>query len=391
MIDEVQEIVDSLARRIGHTVYIDDSEFRTLAYSTHVEEPDAARLSALAGRVPSEPMRDYLERLGVRTWHAEATLAADPAMGIDYPRRCFPLRSRYGLLGFIWIIVARELEDDGRAEALAVAERLATLLTQHTEQLAETDAERARLVRELLSDGSDRAVAVRGLGMLGMFADITYVVTIIGEATPAGGRRISPAIRRAIASATALRPRNAAAWTVEDDGSAIVLGYRASPPPGDALSVARAIHRELATLDRDAAAGYRWGVGAARPDLAQADLSADQARAALRVAASRVASVVAWDDDPVSAGIAAWTAALPADHLVPEALRRLPDTQSAETLALVRAFLDRAGNVVTVAADLYLHRTTVYERLRRFEETTGLDLRNGAVRLALHLWLISRD
>lgn len=49
-------------------------------------------------------------------------------------------------------------------------------------------------------------------------------------------------------------------------------------------------------------------------------------------------------------------------------------------------FLDQAGNVDRTGEQLYLHRTSVYYRLRSFERSTGLDLDDGETRLMLHLW-----
>ena len=51
------------------------------------------------------------------------------------------------------------------------------------------------------------------------------------------------------------------------------------------------------------------------------------------------------------------------------------------------AYLDHAGNVVRAAAELRIHRQTLYYRLQRIEELTGLDLADGRDRLTLHLAL----
>jgi DNA-binding PucR family transcriptional regulator len=76
---------------------------------------------------------------------------------------------------------------------------------------------------------------------------------------------------------------------------------------------------------------------------------------------------------------------LPA-HLVPPELGRAMQDQSEDNILAVRTFLANAGNVVQTGTDLHLHRTTVYYRLSRFAETTGLDLADGDTRLMLQLW-----
>ncbi|HYI18135.1 MAG TPA: helix-turn-helix domain-containing protein [Solirubrobacteraceae bacterium] len=70
---------------------------------------------------------------------------------------------------------------------------------------------------------------------------------------------------------------------------------------------------------------------------------------------------------------------------VPEPLARLlPHPELVETL---EAYLDRAGDAQAAAAALFIHRTTLYHRLRRIERIAGADLRDGDDRLLLHMAL----
>ena len=55
------------------------------------------------------------------------------------------------------------------------------------------------------------------------------------------------------------------------------------------------------------------------------------------------------------------------------------------------AFLRLHGSLNAVARDLYLHRNTVRQRLRRIAKLTGADLRNADARLALQLALLGRQ
>ena len=50
-------------------------------------------------------------------------------------------------------------------------------------------------------------------------------------------------------------------------------------------------------------------------------------------------------------------------------------------------FLDRAGQAGRTAAELGIHRQTLYYRLSRVEQLTGLDLDDGEDRLLLHMAL----
>ncbi|WP_162252589.1 PucR family transcriptional regulator, partial [Streptomyces griseoruber] len=50
-------------------------------------------------------------------------------------------------------------------------------------------------------------------------------------------------------------------------------------------------------------------------------------------------------------------------------------------------FLDCAGQASRTAARLGIHRQTLYYRLSRVEQLTGLDLADGEDRLLLHMTL----
>ena len=60
-------------------------------------------------------------------------------------------------------------------------------------------------------------------------------------------------------------------------------------------------------------------------------------------------------------------------------------------MATARVILDYGGDVAAAAKALHLHRTTLYYRMDRIQELTGVDLRHGPARtdLQLALWLVA--
>ena len=64
-----------------------------------------------------------------------------------------------------------------------------------------------------------------------------------------------------------------------------------------------------------------------------------------------------------------------------------PGCSSPNLAATAAAYLDHAGNVQRAAAELAVHRQTLYYRLQRIQALTGLDLADGQDRLRLHLAL----
>jgi DNA-binding PucR family transcriptional regulator len=73
-------------------------------------------------------------------------------------------------------------------------------------------------------------------------------------------------------------------------------------------------------------------------------------------------------------------------HPGAEALARQTRT---DLMTTARVVLDSGGDIAASAATLHLHRTTLYYRLDRIQELTGVDLRDGGARtdLQLALWL----
>ncbi|MYS65729.1 PucR family transcriptional regulator, partial [Streptomyces sp. SID5473] len=69
------------------------------------------------------------------------------------------------------------------------------------------------------------------------------------------------------------------------------------------------------------------------------------------------------------------------------AVRPLLNPAHRELARTAEVFLDCAGQASRTAAALGIHRQTLYYRLSRVEQLTGLDLGNGEHRLLLHMVL----
>jgi DNA-binding PucR family transcriptional regulator len=94
--------------------------------------------------------------------------------------------------------------------------------------------------------------------------------------------------------------------------------------------------------------------------------------------------IIAWDD----LGVFRALALLPSDEVENSVLDpRVRDLLADEGLAATaETFLDLAGDVKETAARLYIHRTTLYQRLDRIAALYKLDLRHrGDHRLLAHL------
>jgi hypothetical protein len=151
----------------------------------------------------------------------------------------------------------------------------------------------------------------------------------------------------------------------------------------DALSPAlTAADRLRASAGSDAAT-----VGVAPPRRGLADLNTAwrEATSAARAAQAqpRLGPVAQWS----AIGPYRMLTSLPPDAAHDPAVRELLTPAHAELARTAEVFLDCAGQAGRTAASLGIHRQTLYYRLSRVEQLTGLDLAEGEDRLLLHMAL----
>jgi len=326
---DLQDLVDALAERLGRPVSIEDRRYRVLAYSAHAEPFDRVRLASILTRRAPADVADWLDAQGLPRAEVPVRLpyAAEVGMG---PRVAVPVRGD-GVLGFVWLI------DDGVGAAeLAAAEETAAAAAPVLARMRAAERSDHALVNDLL--GADPAARVRAAAALRERGLRGPVHVLVGSGT---------VLRRRI-----VRGGSAALLFDGDDGL--------EEPMDDII-----------------------GIGGARERLEDAHEAVAEAEMAAALAPVLGTRLARWDR------LGAYQLLAPlAGAPIPAPLRRLLDHADAEPLAdTLEAYLDRAGDARAAAAALYIHRTTLYHRLRRIEAITCLDLRDGDDRLLLHIGL----
>ncbi|MFI9582453.1 PucR family transcriptional regulator [Streptomyces sp. NPDC052236] len=151
----------------------------------------------------------------------------------------------------------------------------------------------------------------------------------------------------------------------------------------DALSPALTMANRLRTaVGGDTATA---GVAAPRRGLAELNTAWAEAAAAARAAKARagLGPVAEWS----AIGPYRMLTALPPGQAPDPAVRQLLAPVHAELARTAEVFLDCAGQAGRTAAALGIHRQTLYYRLSRVAQLTGLDLAEGEDRLLLHMAL----
>ncbi|MEW1724822.1 helix-turn-helix domain-containing protein [Streptomyces sp. NPDC093109] len=391
MKDDYQELVDEISALLGVPATLENRDFGLIAFGAHdsVDDTvmDPVRTRSILTRKSTPAVRAWFEGFGITRATAPVRIPAAPDAGVFRGRICLPVRHRGQVLGYVWLLL--DDADPGPAAsrlaaAMEVTGRIGDLLADELR----SGVDLARELRAVLTAGPgwQREMAVAALRTaLGPGAEGSHVLLCVA---PWPGEE--PGIRAVPGTAAlCVLPHGSGEPTAV---SGAVEGEGEDEPPGRALALlvrlrsADALAPALTAAARlRESGGPGAGAGAGAPRRGPAGLP-DAWREAVAAARASVGR-------PRFGPVAQWTAIGPYRLLT--ALPRTPDPAVGALLAPANAelahtaevFLDHAGQAGRTAAALGIHRQTLYYRLSRIEQVTGLDLDDGEDRLLLHMAL----
>ncbi|MFD4738577.1 PucR family transcriptional regulator [Streptomyces virginiae] len=431
---DYQDLVDEISALLGAPATLENRDFRLIAFGAHDSDDDLAmdpvRTRSILTRQSTADVRSWFEAFGIARATGPVRIPAAPDAGVFRGRICLPVRYRGIVQGYVWLLDQEPgkpgPEPAALDAAMEVAQRIGVLLAEE----AKAGADLSREFLAVLTAGrgwqQDMAVAALraalGPGGDGLHAAVCVtpwpgeapasvpgaaavcVVPRRGGGEPGGaagpgtgagagpGReaagdpalavllrlRSTDALAPALAAVTRLLPRAAQA-TGPGGATGQATGGKASGGKASGGSAG------AAAVTTATARGVTAGV--ADPVRGLADLPAawEQAVAAARAAAAqpRFGPVAQWS----AIGPYRMLATLAADPVDDPAARTLLAPTNRELARTAEVFLDCAGQAGRAAAALGIHRQTLYYRLARVEQLTGLDLDEGEDRLLLHMAL----
>lgn len=424
MREDYQQLVDEITATLGAPATLENRDFALIAFgaqdSDDAEEPtlDPVRTRSILQRRSTAAVRAWFEAFGIARAQAPLRIPPDPGAGVFMGRICLPVRHRGVVHGYVWLLDDGHLSDlelggpagpppDPRlVRAMETTARIGALLAAE----ARVGEELGELLRELLTGPpATRDAACSGLhtalrgaadGPLALAAVLPWVPDT-GEDEDHPGLPHLPGIAAAcvipdetalaalvrLRAPTSLGPARATA-------EQLLRSPRAAAP--DSAPPAHPLHAPGAAGTARAAGPHGADVpcGGGRESAAgvsEARRRLDELPAAWReaLAAARAARADARLDP-----IAEWTAIGPYRLLatLPPAapdtsVRPLLERTHAELARTAETFLDCAGQASRTAQILGIHRQTLYYRLSRVRQLTGLDLDAGDDRLLLHMAL----
>jgi len=376
---EFQDIVDEVSRLLGRPVTLEDRSFNLVAFGSHDSQVDEVRLRSILQRHSTREVQDWFENFGIATSDEPVRTPTSADLGV-VSRLCLPARWNGVTYGYLWLLDEHADLDDARVPAaVALADRAGALMAQQ----ARSREELQFTVRDLLSadpEAVERAATeIHDLGIISHEVPIAAIELRV--VTPGQAQPVPMNLWRL--------PRSVLAASGDEHNTILVpLGTKGLEFAHDIARQAWELYAErLPTAARE---GLVAGIGGIHPNLSQARASWLEARLATRVgeAVPSLRPIAAWTELGVYRLLACGPEKALAGAVLDAAVLRLIEEDADSDLRdTALAYLDAAGNVQEAASALGVHRQTVYYRVQKIEQVTGLDLSRGDARLLLHLGL----
>ncbi|MBU7596201.1 helix-turn-helix domain-containing protein [Streptomyces sp. P38-E01] len=389
MSEDFQTLIDEVSALLGTPATLENRDFELIAFGAHESAGDDAELvqdpvrtRTIMQRRSTAAVRAWFERFGITRAAAPVRIPADPAAGVVKGRICLPARHSGVVHGYVWLLdEGSPTPDDPRLlDAMDLAARIGALLASQ----ARTGARLGDLLRAALT-AADRQEAEQAREelrrALGSVADGPLAALAVGPWPPAAGTASPAAVPQvpvlAVLPAAREQPRLVAA----------LVRLRAPGALDAAQGAAQRLLRAVQTPEQPAAVRAFAGVSAPRQGLGELGALWREARSAARAARAepQLGPVARWAE----LGAYRMLTALPTVGAVDPAVARLLEPAHREMARTAEVYLDCAGRAGRTAAQLGIHRQTLYYRLSRVEQLTDLDLSDGEARLLLHMALKS--
>ncbi|MFF4018488.1 PucR family transcriptional regulator [Streptomyces sp. NPDC001843] len=383
-VGDYQELVDEISELLGAPATLENRDFELIAFGAYDSEGeldasalDPVRTRSILTRRSTAAVRRWFEGFGITRATGPVRIPPTPEAGVYRGRICLPVRHRGVVLGYVWLLD----DDPGPSErqlsaAMGVAARIGALLADEAQHGADLTRELRAVLTAERGWPQDMAVAELRTA-LGARADGPHTVVCVAP-WPSADPGDAPSVRT-LPGATALCT---VPWGLAAHALALLVRLRSTQAMTPAVSAAG---RLLERGEDSGAGAVAAGIAAARVGLAELGSAWQEASAAARAALAepRFGPVAEW----AQIGPYRLLTSLPPETAHDPVVAPLLTPAHQELARTAEVYLDCAGQAGRTAAELGIHRQTLYYRLSRVEQLTGLDLDDGEDRLLLHMVL----
>ncbi|MFJ4370706.1 PucR family transcriptional regulator [Streptomyces chartreusis] len=386
---DYQELVDEISELLGAPATLENRDFELIAFGAYDSEDeldasalDPVRARSILTRRSTSAVRTWFEGFGITRATGPVRIPRTPEAGVYRGRICLPVRHRGVVRGYVWLLD----DDPGPTDqqltaAMEVAARIGALLADEAQHGADLSRElRAALTAERGWQG-DMAIAELRTA-LGPRADGVHTVVCVAP-WPSADPDDAPSVRT-VPHATALCT---VPWGASGQSLAVLVRLRSPEVRTAAQAAASRLLKEAPAARPPRRGGVQVAAGLGEPRTGLAELGTvwQEASAAARAALA----------EPRLGPVAEWSLIGPYRLLTSLSPQTVHDSVVAPLLSpaqqelarTAEVYLDCAGQAGRTAAELGIHRQTLYYRLSRVEQLTGLDLDDGEDRLLLHMAL----
>ena len=378
---ELDEATQSIAEQLGRAVVVFDTELNVIAFSVHDGDVDRGRLAIILNRKATPHAAEMIAQSKAKNSREPVVL---PPYDDVNARVLMPLRHQERLYGFLSFSETHHIDGDALH---AYSDRLAQASSTLGALLALRELEKRDTVntsRELLKDllGPVELARTRAAASLvsgGLLAkDDRYATVLIRHRHPDSDASALRLLLGGVLREVLRSSMFTAFGSLIDSFAVAIIPGSADEAQVDAI------------LRRHSEASLVAGIGGESESLDGVVDSFRQARiASLGALHSRDGRLVAcWD----RMGLDRLLLQLPLEDLhrddLPVGVTQLLRTESGIDLArTLDAYLSCGGEAQETARQLHIHRSTLYYRLDKIREITGLELADGDVRRELHTGL----
>jgi hypothetical protein len=379
---DLQRIVDELTEFTGLGIQLTDLRLESIVFGPQRGEIDWIRRESLLQRRTPAQVWQHLERAGVFTAAGPLRIPSDPVLGM-MSRVVVPARWHGLTYGYLWFLDDDEVLTEGQlnhvvevaaevGRLLHWAQRARHVAASRLSDLVAAPLEiRQRAAAELLESG---AIAPAGP---------VAVVVLAHRAPEAPAEGLDAALWDAGADAL---PRSVLR-VVEQNQTLLLVPLPRSGDLEPARTAASRLRRAYLAASRPRVQAVAAGISDPQNQLVEVHTAYRQARLAARVAESlpELGPVAEWS----RLGAFRALVSVPTEQVggvtLDPCVQSIVDAGDPSLLPTVEAYLDSGCDVKDTSEFLNVHRGTVYYRLHKIESISGLNLRDGLDRLALHL------
>ncbi|NQD89837.1 helix-turn-helix domain-containing protein [Paenarthrobacter sp. CM16] len=396
MQQDVEQIVERVALKLGRGLSLEDLDGVLLAYSSNQSHADRVRVNfLLSKRVPGDVSVWQLSH-GIATAVRPVVVPANEELGM-LGRVCVPLLVRGFRVGYLWVQL--DLEEQSATAILAELpgvrdelDLLAGLLLDSNTAESEFRRRREQEFLSACSGESNAVAAVAGWKEIQGRGPWQLVTILDADSARSDVDPIAATLTHRSAALQSTIGVNAALFSAGTETHSVVL-FRESGGRADHAQVL--VHYQLELAKRAGRKVDRVILGISEPFQVIRQLAGAYRQ-------SKVAAQAAAVDQPLGELVDSRTVGVYQlfDRLLAPGgwddtgsvhFRTLEDQdKNGELLPVLELLYDSDGSVQDVAAKLHLHRSSIYNRLGRIRQLIGADPLSGSIRLELHAALKAR-